>query len=278
MNRTTLHGAVFKAAVSADGAALTSVRDRATGTELLLRTPWADQTSGALRFTGSGAEWHRRYPGGWHPLIPHAGDARVLDGVEHPFHGEAAWREWDLDAAASDRCALTTVLRTVPLALRREIALTGDGLTVTQTVRNLSAAPARFAWTEHPAFGPDLIGDGCVLELDGDGGTRRFPLRPDARRPDALTVLNEGVRAARLVNERLGFGVELGFDPGVFDHVWIWRERRATPGFPWWGLVDTVAVEPASGPYTPEPGRLGRHLLDAGEERTGVLTLKRVTR
>ncbi|MCP9212071.1 hypothetical protein [Streptomyces cucumeris] len=278
----SLAGQPFTATVDPSGAALTTLTDRATGIQLLLRTPWADQRHGAMRAADSGAEWHRRYPGGWHTLIPHAGDARVLDGVEHPFHGEAAWRAWEVEDTGTGHCTLTVALRTAPLEVRREFAVDDTGLRITQTVRNFSARPAAFAWTEHPAFGPELVGGRCRLELDDATGTQEFPLHPPPGVPDRppptrpLTVVHSGVRTARLYNEELAFGVELAWDAEVFDHVWIWQERRTTPGFPWWGTVDTVAIEPACGPYEHLPDRLGGQVVAPGERRTTTLTLRRI--
>jgi hypothetical protein len=247
----------FTAAVDPVGARVASIVHAATGTEFLLRTPWGDEDwSGAHPLSGSDQEWHRRYAGGWHTLVPHAGDARAVDGVEHPFHGEAAWRRWRAVEASASSCTFEVVLRTAPLTVRRRVEATGTGLAVRQTVANHSGRETAFSWTEHPAFGSALIGPDTTVRIGDDPVAAVFPPGGGSH-AGFQTVRAKGRGTAAIANPAKGTGAVLRWDPELLPYLYVWQEHRKTPGFPWWGVADTVALEPASRPYESDGGPLG---------------------
>ncbi|GAA1672868.1 hypothetical protein GCM10009830_18870 [Glycomyces endophyticus] len=253
------------------GARIASVAHAPTGTEYLLTTPWADEDwGGAFPFTGSNEEWHRRYAGGWHTLVPHAGDARTLDQVAHPFHGEAAWRRWRVTGADADSCELEAVLRTAPLTVRRTVRATGSGVHVRQTVANHSAAETAFTWVEHPAFGPALIGPGTTVAIGGDPVDARFPAEPHS---DFQVLRAKGRGTASVANADKGTAAVLTWDPDVFPFLFVWQEHRASTGYPWWGTTDAVALEPACRPYESDGGPLGPLTLAGGASLTAEFEL-----
>ncbi|SDK55768.1 Galactose mutarotase [Glycomyces sambucus] len=255
------------------GARIASVAHAPTGTEFLLTTPWgAEDWSGTYQFTGSNEEWHRRYAGGWHTLVPHAGDARTLDRVAHPFHGEAAWRRWRVTGADGDSCELEAVLRTAPLTVRRRVRATGTGVLVRQTVANHSGREAAFTWVEHPAFGPALIGPGTTVDIGGDRVDAHFPA---AGEPHSAfqEVRAKGRGSVVIANADKGTAAVLTWDPEVFPYLFVWQEHRATTGFPWWGLADTIGLEPACRPYESDGGPLGPLTLAPGASLTAEFEL-----
>ncbi|MFE5338624.1 hypothetical protein ACFQ80_00260 [Isoptericola sp. NPDC056578] len=252
--------------VDPTGARVASLVHTPTGTELLLRLPWEDEDwSGAFPSASSNEEWHRRYAGGWHTLVPHAGDARTVDGVQHPFHGEAAWRRWRVLAHDAGSCTLEVVLRTVPLTVRRTVRATAAGLEVEQRVANHAPRPVAFTWTEHPAFGGALAGPGSTVTLGGDPVEAAFP-RDGEPSGGFQSLRAKGRGDVELRNDAAGVAVVLRFDPDLFPHVHVWQEHRATAGFPWWGAVDAVALEPACRPYDPDDDALGPLVLAGGAE------------
>ena len=265
----------FTALIDPRGARLASLRMPEPDVELLAATPWADDDwDGSAPLSGSSAEWHRRYPGGWHVLAPHAGDARTLDGVEHPFHGEAAWRLWrHLPAAGTPGTSVWEVsLRTVPLLLRRTFRMRSDGIDIVQEFANRSREPVSFSWTEHPAFGAALIDASTTIELDGRALPVRFPGDGDALAAfAAYEVERRGV--ARIRNGQAGIEVTLHWDAALLPHAFVWQEHRASRGFPWWGQVDAFAVEPGSRPYDADPASLGPLLLGPGETLSSTVSL-----
>ncbi|MGC5165402.1 hypothetical protein [Luteimicrobium sp. DT211] len=270
-------GGEFALAVDRTGARVASLEHAATATELLLRLPWEDEDwSSAFPSTSSNEEWHRRYAGGWHTLVPHAGDARTVDRVEHPFHGEAAWRRWrvlDLDGSS---CTLEVVLRTAPLTVRRTVHATATGVAVEQRVVNHSRRPAAFTWTEHPTFGGALAGPGSTLTLGGDPLDAAFP--GGDRPPGGFrSVRAKGRGDVVLRNDDAGTAVTLRWDPELFPYLHVWQEHGGTVGFPWWGSVDAVALEPACRPYDPDDA-LGPLVLAGGEALSSRFELEATVR
>lgn len=263
----------FAVAVDPTGARVASLVHRATGTELLLRPPWEHEDwSAAYPSASSNEEWHRRYPGGWHTLLPHAGDARSVDGVQHPFHGEAAWRRWRVVGREATSCTLDVVLRTVPFAVRRRVRSTGTGVEVVQRIANLSSHDVAFTWTEHPAFAGALAEPGSTLSLGGDPVDVTFPASGETSGA-FQTVRTKGRGDAELRNDDEGISVVLRWDPELFTHLHVWQEHRTT-GFPWWGLVNAIALEPACRVYDADDGALGPLVLAGGAELTARFELE----
>ncbi|MCU1528517.1 MAG: galactose mutarotase [Frondihabitans sp.] len=248
-------GGAFVVEVDPVGARIASIRPGSSNVDFLLHTPWeAEEWSGSFAAADSSAEWHRRYPGGWHTLVPHAGQSRTLDGVEHPFHGEAAWRTWRAQEASGASCSLEIVLRTVPLRVTRTISVSDVGVEVTQRIENLSARPVSFSWTEHPAFGDALIDSSATLTVAGQSVETRFPDAGESsagfrtlRADDPQDPTESGT--AELCSPETGWKATLRWDATIFPYVYIWQEHRDNHGFPWWGGVNTVGIEPASRPY-----------------------------
>jgi galactose mutarotase-like enzyme len=259
----------FTVIADQSGGHISSIVRTACQTEFLLRTPWEDEHwAGQFAAGNSSEEWHRRYPGGWHTLIPHAGDARQLDGVEHPFHGEAAWRHWRIVDQEEHSCTFEVVLRTVPFRVRRRIEATDSGVRVEQSVQNISAAAVLFSWTEHPAFGDALIGPNSTLTISGE------PLAADFSRSGFQTLKVNGRGVAEIRNEDNGYLARLSWNPVLMPYVYIWQEHGESVGFPWWGSTNTVGIEPASRPYHHDESCLGPITLDGGNTMTARFDLE----
>ncbi|MEU6860642.1 hypothetical protein AB0B28_17430 [Glycomyces sp. NPDC046736] len=269
--RITAPGGGFTADLDQNGARIASILHRPTATEFLLRTPWENEDwEGAYPSADSNEEWHRRYAGGWHTLLPHCGDPRVLDGVHHPFHGEAAWRRWRVTAQDAASCTMEVVLRTVPFTVRRTVTATDIGVTVRQAVANLSDREVAFSWTEHPAFGPALIGPDTTVHIGGDRIEAAFPEGPHANFQE---ILAKGRGGAAIRNRAKGTAAILRWDTDLLPHLYVWQEHRNSGGFPWWGQTDAIALEPASRTYDAGPA-LGPLTLAAHATLATVLDLE----
>lgn len=250
-------GGQLAADVDPRGARLATLVHTDSGLDALLHTAWEHEDwSGAFPATDSAAEWHRRYQGGWHVLIPHVGAPRVVDGVEHPYHGEAAWRLWRITDVTETSCALEIVLRTVPLRLRREFVLTDDSVLVTQHFVNLSSSAVAFTWTEHPAFGDALIDETSEVSLGGVRVDVRFP--PEGEGYGAFATFDatgDGELAIR--NPRTRLEAVVVWDTELLPYASAWQEHNKTQGFPWWGTTNTIGLEPSSRNYHDVPPELG---------------------
>lgn len=252
------HG--LRVRVVALGARIDSILLEEPGLELLYRTPWADAGGSEWGMSSSSALWHRDYAGGWHVLLPSAGDPDPRAPVEQPFHGEAAWRTWSL-RQDGDTVVAEVLLRTVPVRVVRTVSVTEGRVTVDTVLRNVGTAATRLMWVEHPAFAGELFDD---AELLVDGGAVGLASAPGS----AFADLPVTTGTVELRSRSSGVGLRLGFDVTVHPRVFVWQERRGERGFPWWGAGDAVGLEPASDPYGDPADGFGSVRLAVGEERS----------
>jgi len=254
-DRVVIASRVLRAEIDPEGARIASLTHLPTGREVLAPTPWADDPRDAFALPDSSGEWHRRYPGGWHVLLPRAGDPPAGVEPRQPFHGEAAWRTWELSSEESS-CRARVALRTVPLDIERTATLVDDELRLDTVVRNTSAALVRVGWAEHPAFAGDLFDAPSAVRT----GERDIavPAAPSAGFDDI-----SGAAGSLRISGRLR--VDLTWDPRLFPRLFVWRERRGSTGFPWWGAVDAVGLEPSSDPYAHPHDALGSIDVVPGE-------------
>jgi galactose mutarotase-like enzyme len=257
----------------ARGGEIRELWHKPSSTQLLWHAPWADAS--VPTHTGSFDDW---YAGGWQELLPNGDDACELDGVVHAFHGESWSRGWDA-ATVGDGVVLSVSLQTVPLAVERRMRLTGSTLVIEEKVRNVGGVPVRFSWGHHPAFGGNLLEEGCALDLPGgsvegyhadlrtgrlaplarsawphavgrDGALvdlRRVP-GPDAGSHDVTLVsdLPDGWFALR--NPARDVGVACRFPRHVFRWLWLWQAYGGVLEPPFDAGTYTLAVEPWTSP------------------------------
>lgn len=232
------------------GARIRSVRSKIPSVELLAAGATDDapapQTDG---------EWMQRFASGWNVLLPHAGDARLVDGVVHAFHGEAARRVWRVERISAASLSACLNLRTLPLGLTRTVAIEGNDLVVTQRIENLSPRPQRFGWVEHPAFAGTLFDGLDSVQL---GEVSVAVARHGQKSFDSAAV---GSGRIDLALQRAGLRLELSWDPTVLPHAHVWQERESVVEAPWFGQVDAIALEPASHPSGPAEIGLGPLVL-----------------
>lgn len=264
--------------VPAKGGDIVALRWLPLDLDVLWHTPWGLPHRGAAAAAGDSASaFIDAYPGGWQTLFPNGGDACVDDGVEMPFHGEAATAGWDWEPCG-DGVRLSTHLRRTPFALQRTLRLDGDRLEVEETAVNTGRRPVEAMWSHHPAFGAPFLGAACTIEVDAAevlvdadrdtpasdlqrGGRSCWPfvpgrdgvlrdlrlVPPDGPPCDRLAYL-AGFRRGRttITNHELDLAAELSWDAELFPYAWYWVEARATAGPPWHGQAYVLAVEPAS--------------------------------
>ncbi|WP_053202914.1 aldose 1-epimerase [Jiangella muralis] len=281
------------------GADIVSVVDVATEVDVMFRAPWNAPGAGVAA-VDSEARWLAGYRGGWQVLCPNAGSERQAHDTTWGFHGEAALVPWRVRERSESRVRLDVELFTAPLLLAREVAVEGRRLHLTETLTNLSTVELEVMWVHHPAFGPPLVGPGCVIRsgartLISDERLPGTVLPADrilAWPPEVPIDTIESADPARevngcltdfdegwfsLFNGQVGLGVEVRWDAETFPHAWIWQELHATSGFPWYRRADVIAIEP--GTTIPGSGRIsnrprGRGIqLRAGERREIRLVL-----
>jgi hypothetical protein len=280
--------------------------DRASGVDVLFKTPWGWREPSQLPPLGTRrADWLARYPGGWQVLIPTAGDDTIADGSPEGFHGEAAIVPWVLGEVTATSAAASVELVSAPLRLERTVTLEGATLTVVERVSNLSPVPQQFHWVHHPAFGEPFLGPAATLEVPagglvtqpgpGDlvadtrhewpfatvvtGGVVDLAHLPTRDEPRAVFGTLVDLREGRytLTSAGLGLAVDVRWDLATFPYAWFWQELTATQGYPWFRRAYVTAVEPAS--HIPGTGAVGGHqrgnvlTVDGNGERSTVLTM-----
>ena len=282
------------------GGEVLDVIDLRTGRQLLGRPPFASDApeSGELDETS----WTRCYRGGWQLLVPNAGNACVVDGVAHGFHGRASTDPWAVTEVAPDAAYLSWEGHGI--RVQRRFTLSNDTVTVRSTITADQASS--LVWVEHVGLGIELldpaseiaITGGQAYEVDERTGPTEPPAdapawpevrlldgtleradRAELRTPRSRMMIVANVPEGHLTvhNRDRHQGLELTWDVEWLPHVWIWHEVRSSGG-PWRGLAETLIVEPASVPHTLgletacERGQA--HRMQAGETRTTELILR----
>jgi hypothetical protein len=246
----------------AHGAEVRSLIRLAGQIELLAQTPWKH----AAADVPAGAEaWTRRWPGGWQLLMPNAGNACVVEGRKHGFHGDASLQPWRIveqsgsfvDVAWSDVSGLAVV---------RRVALDGRRVTVATRIVNESEQTRSLLHVEHLVFGPPLAGPGvdiaappCALHpLDADDGTPtgaavQWPCvgaEDWSRALDAPFTYFGALdrpqpRTIRVANENAGVAATVDWSGDDLPHLWFWHEHAADRILDDWPLT-CLGIEPAS--------------------------------
>jgi hypothetical protein len=266
------------------GADVYSVIDRATGTDVLFKSPWGWRDPGTVPPMGnSQADWLARYPGGWQLLVPNAGPEREYDGVLRGFHGEAALIAWNVDESTTDMARLSTDLATAPLHLERELVADGPDLQVVTSIRNTSPVSVPVMCVEHAAFGPPFLDARCRLDTSarriaaaaGYDEIADFAAVPPAgAQRSVFAGLSEFDDAwVSIASPSAGFGIRMTWDTATLPHAWLWEEAGGVLGYPWFGRAYVAGVEPAN--VLPDDGLAEAPLLGAHQEWRTTVTLSR---
>jgi hypothetical protein len=258
------------------GGEIWELRHVPTDAQLLWHAPWELRPGPHVE---PGSEFDDWYAGGWQDLLPNGDTACEVDGVRHSFHGESWALPWSC-AAHDGTLELSASLTTVPLRVTKTLSLDRATLRIEERVDNEGDRPVRFAWGHHPAFGGDLLDDGCVIDLpggtietlpdavdatsrlasgarsawpyargrDGDDVDLRGVPGPDARTHDLalVTDLADGWCVLRNPGRRLGLALK--FPRDVFPWLWIWQAFGGATVAPFDQRVYTLALEPWTSP------------------------------
>lgn len=300
------------------GGTVCSIRRRSDDLELLHRTPWGLPRFGGPQLGGTAEVIrHDANPGGWQSLFPNGGDTVVIHGADQGYDGEARIApfnvvEEQIDDAGEDegvRLILTVPrLRRSPMTMTKIITLTGEALTITETVRNVGSAEREVMWGNQLQFGAPLIDkdteidcgaslvhpDATLLyDVDYDDVTPwpRTPgpkstminLRylpepgPDSNRLAYLTEFDPAT--ASITNRALDCRVTIDWDAEQWPHCWYRLEAGGDADFPWFGKGWFLALAPNSS--WPAHGlhdarRIGSSTLkiQPDEERTASVTVR----
>jgi hypothetical protein len=250
----------------------------------------------------SATAWLEAYEGGWQEIFPNGGTANTYRGVELNFHGEASLASWDYEITAAHgdvaEVRLSTRLRRSPFRIERTMRVEAGRpvLRIHERITNEGREDLAAMWGHHPAYGAPFLSGDCRIDTnartvhaDDEIGGPLNPLtkgatfsRPHGERggvstdlslvagPDDpphetmayLTDFTGDHGWYGITNTALGLGVGLVWPKEVFPYAWFWQEMHASPGFPWYGEVYVMAIEP----FSSMPG----HGLTRVIEKTGT--------
>lgn len=257
------------------GGTITAIEHKVLGASVLGTVPW-DTTDLPEPSAAAANEstWLTRYSGGWPLMFPNAGDACIVDGVHHGFHGEASISPWAVTGIAPGSLKLSRRFFTVPVEMDREITIEEDVVSIRETVRMGGPEPIAVMWGHHPTFGSDLLAGDFVIETGArravvddtydppanplvPGGAGNWPVVPatagryDLSRPATpsaslacLTDLASPWAAIRRLDGRVG--ALLSWDGETFPYAWLWCELNGTTEPPWYGRARLIGIEPNS--------------------------------
>jgi len=255
------------------GGTIASITHIGLGASVLGAVPWdtTDEPEAGAAAADEPA-WLTRYSGGWPLLFPNAGDACVVDGIRHGFHGEASVSPWAVTGATPDALRLRRRFFTVPVEMTRAIVVDDDVVSIEETIRMEGPEALGVIWGHHPTFGSDLLAGDFVIETGAarvvvddaydppanplaPGGAGRWPAAPgkrgayDLSRPAApaalLACLTDFARPwAAIRRLDASVGALLSWDGGMFPLAWLWCELGGTPDPPWYGRGRLIGIEP----------------------------------
>ena len=266
------------------GADIFQFLHKPSDTEFVLHTARGLRPPAVQSSASSWGSFLDYYEGGWQEILPNGGPASAYKGADFGLHGEVATVPWDcaIDLDTPDEVRVTLSVRPfrTPFHLQRTMSLrTGEPtLLIEETLTNEGAEPMQFMWGHHPAFGAPFLGPDCRIDLPGGdlrvetfagtagtrlrgGSAHRWPLVAeeggvllDFSRPDPpgsghedlgyVVNLPEGWYA--LTNQATQVGFALAWSLETFPYLWVWRQFNQSSGYPWYGQVYTMALEPWS--------------------------------
>jgi hypothetical protein len=255
------------------GGTIAAVRHVASGLSALGATPWdaieEPEPSGAA---ADEPAWLARFGGGWPLMFPNAGDACVVDGLRHGFHGEASvapWRAERRDGAL----VLSRRFLSAPVRMTRSLRLDGGRLVVEEEAT--ADAPVAAMWGQHVTFGSDLLAGPVEIATNATrvaacatydppanplepGRVGTWPILPgpdgpvDLSRPGAgwaaLACLDgfEGPPWVELRRSDGALAARLDWSADPWPLAWLWIETGGTAEGPWFGRGRLIGVEPCS--------------------------------
>jgi hypothetical protein len=225
------------------------------------------------------------YPGGWQEIFPNGGAPATSLGASFGQHGEVCNLPWDARVIeeSEESAAVLFAVRALKSPFRIEKTLRLESgkptLFVNEAIQNESETTVPAMWGHHLAYGRPFLDETCQIRLP-EGVTvipHPIPIHPAGRRvkADQRTVwpFAEGSNGSpidlsslppqgtiseivyltdfpegwyELLHPGKGIGIRIEWDIEVMPYLWYWMEFGATVGYPWYGRLFTIGLEPFS--------------------------------
>jgi galactose mutarotase-like enzyme len=239
----------------------------------------------------------------WETIFPNYGPPCEYKGALLDFHGEAGRLPWQVENVENDgKCLRVTVcvdLVKSPFRIERIMSLEAGQpiLSISETITNLCPEEIETMWGHHPTFGAPFLSADCVIdtgaktvEADSDydspandlppGQSWTWPYAQDkfGNEVDLSRVPAAGSGCSRVLylkdfeeswyavsNPEMQLGAGLVWDGDLCPYACLWEEAGGTSGYPMYGQVYGLAIEP----YTSYPGHgLARVMATTGTQLT----------
>ncbi|NUP61046.1 MAG: DUF4432 family protein [Nonomuraea sp.] len=229
------------------------------------------------------AQFVDHYEGGWQEVFPNGGAPSEYRGARLAQHGEVAGLPWSCEVVADSEeevaVRLSVRARRLPYRLEKVFRLRSGtaALEVEGRATNEADLSLHAMWGQHIVYGLPFLRAGARIRLpDGvrviphasaidpagrrrvrPGGPWRWPVVPaDGGGETDLSVVPERGGPSDIVY-LTGFtegwyeisgdiGMRVEWDAALLPYLWMWQELGASTGYPWWGRVYTVGLEPFS--------------------------------
>jgi hypothetical protein len=259
------------------------------------------------------------YPGGWQEVLPSGGVPCSHLGAEHGQHGEVHLLPWDYALLRDDETEVevgfAAACAKAPFRLEKSARLVSGKprLELREVLTNEAPCAQALMWGHHIVFGAPFVVPGTRIELpDGieviphtaalnasgrrvrdtpgrwplveaaGGGALDLSVVPEPGEPSELVYLTGFREGWYEIVRPDGVGLRVEWDASVMPYLWFWQECGATSGYPWYGRVQTIGLEPFSSYPTDglaEAVRRGTALeLGAGERRSFELSAEVIRR
>ncbi|MGY0390622.1 hypothetical protein ACWZJV_26920 [Nocardioides sp. WG-D5] len=159
-------------------------------------------------------------------------------------------------------------LGTACLELKRTVSVESRRIVVKQEITNVGRRTESFSWVEHPVFDATLLGETGRIDVD----SATIPLVPEGSAGFDDVAVGIGVSEFNIPS--LEGRLRLSWDRQLLPHAYVWQERRAASGFPWFLDVDGFGIEPASHPSGPPADGSGPLRLEPAARLSATLRLE----
>ncbi|NUP77829.1 MAG: DUF4432 family protein, partial [Nonomuraea sp.] len=228
------------------------------------------------------AQFVDHYEGGWQEVFPNGGAPSEYRGARLAQHGEVAGLPWSCEVVTDSEeevaVRLSVRARRLPYRLEKVFRLRSGAaaLEVEGRASNEADLSLHAMWGQHIVYGLPFLRAGARIRVpDGvrviphasaidpagrrvrPGGPWRWPVVPaDGGGETDLSVVPERGGPSDIVY-LTGFtegwyeisgdiGMRVEWDAALLPYLWMWQELGASTGYPWWGRVYTVGLEPFS--------------------------------
>lgn len=228
------------------------------------------------------AQFVDHYEGGWQEVFPNGGAPSEYRGARLTQHGEVAGLPWTCEVVADSEDEVAVRLgvraRRLPYRLEKVFRLRSGtaALEVECRAANEADLTLHAMWGQHIVYGLPFLRPGARIRLPEGvrviphasaigpagrrvraGGPWRWPVVPaDGGGETDLSVVPERGGPSDIVY-LTGFtegwyeisgdiGMRVEWDAALLPYLWMWQELGASTGYPWWGRVYTVGLEPFS--------------------------------